>query len=66
MHFDIDTLYELHYQMITLGKASLQKLSYSSCTIPSSTLLWLLSIPVPSLLPRILAYSGLQLPQRYV
>ena len=20
MHFDLDTLYELHYQMITLGK----------------------------------------------
>ncbi len=22
MHFDLDTLYELHYQMITLGKVS--------------------------------------------
>ena len=30
MHFDIDTLYELHYQMITLGKASFYEISWLS------------------------------------
>lgn len=56
MHFDIDTLYELHYQMITLGKASVHQTSCLSCSIPSTILLWLASRAVTSLLPRVLAY----------
>ena len=59
MHFDIDTLYELHYQMITLGKASIHQTPCLSCSIPSIILLWLASRAVTSLLPRVLAYSRL-------
>ena len=57
MHFDIHTLYELHYQMITLGKASIHQTSCLSCSIPSIVLLWLASRAVTSLLPGVLAYS---------